>query len=129
MIEAADGPCRGRDDLLDHSATITLEARSYPNGAHLAEVEVDPDTGAIRLDRYTVCDDFGTLLNPELVRGAGAWRRGAGLWAGHLRTRGHYDAKGQLLTASFMDYAMPRADDMPMMRFEPVPTPPPTALA
>ncbi|THD85797.1 xanthine dehydrogenase family protein molybdopterin-binding subunit [Aliigemmobacter aestuarii] len=123
MIEAAElARDRGRDDLLDHSRTITLEARSFPNGAHLAEVEVDPETGKVTLDRYTVTDDFGTLINPQLAIGQvhGGIAQGFGQ---AVTEAAHYDETGQLLTASFMDYAMPRADDLPMIRFSTEPTP------
>ncbi len=114
---------KGRDDLCDHSATITLEGRSFPNGAHLAEVEIDPETGALRMDRYTVVDDFGTLIAPELAVGQvhGGVAQGYGQAVMELAV---HDEAGQLLTASFMDYAMPRADDLPFMDFtsEPVPS-------
>ena len=56
-----------RLDLLSHSSTVQLEARSFPNGAHIAEVEVDPQTGHVVVDRYTVVDDFGNLFNPLIV--------------------------------------------------------------
>ncbi len=113
----------GRSDLLVHEETATLPGRSYPNGAHVAEVEVDPETGQISVERYTVVDDFGNLINPLLVEGQvhGGVVQGIGqaLWE-HVV----HDGDGQLLTASFMDYAMPRADDMPMFGFaiEPVPS-------
>jgi carbon-monoxide dehydrogenase large subunit len=107
----------GRDDLLTHEETATLPARSYPNGAHVAEVEVDPETGKVMLDRYTVVDDFGNLINPLLVEGQvhGGAVQGIGQ---ALCEHVVYDEDGQLLTASFMDYAMPRADDVPMFHFE-----------
>jgi len=107
----------GRDDLLDHSATITLDARSFPNGAHVAEVEIDPDTGVTRVDRYTVVDDFGHLINPLLVEGQvhGGIAQGLGQ---ALNEHVVFDETGQLLTATFMDYAMPRATDMPWVSFQ-----------
>jgi carbon-monoxide dehydrogenase large subunit len=114
---------KGREDLCDHAATITLEGRSFPNGAHLAEVEIDPETGALTMDRYTVVDDFGTLIAPELAIGQvhGGVAQGYGQAVMELAV---HDESGQLLTASFMDYAMPRADDLPFMDFtsEPVPS-------
>ncbi|MGB8814790.1 MAG: xanthine dehydrogenase family protein molybdopterin-binding subunit [Paracoccaceae bacterium] len=124
LIEAADlARKKGRTDLLSHSQTITLKGRSFPNGAHLAEVEVDPETGQVRLDRYTVTDDFGTLISPQLAMGQvhGGVAQGLGQ---ALCENARYDAQGQMLTASFMDYAMPRASDLPMIRFssEPVPS-------
>ena len=112
----------GRHDLLSHEQTATLPARSYPNGAHVAEVEVDPETGKVTLDRYTVVDDFGNLINPLLVEGQvhGGAVQGIGQ---ALCEHVVYDEDGQLLTASFMDYAMPRADDVPMFHFETEPVP------
>ena len=112
----------GRDDLLSHEETATLPARSYPNGAHVAEVEVDPETGKVTLDRYTVVDDFGNLINPMLVEGQvhGGVVQGVGQ---ALCEHVVYDEEGQLLTASFMDYAMPRANDVPMFQFETEPVP------
>ena len=112
----------GEAELLHYSARITLEDRSFPNGAHIAEVEIDPDTGVVDLLRYTVVDDFGNLLNPMIVEGQvhGGVAQGLGQV---LTERVVYDEDGQLLTASFMDYAMPRADDMPMIDFSTEGTP------
>ncbi|MFP7673649.1 xanthine dehydrogenase family protein molybdopterin-binding subunit [Marivita sp. S0852] len=112
----------GRDDLLIFTARATLEARSFPNGAHVCEVEVDPETGQVRLDRYSVVDDFGNLINPMLAEGQvhGGVAQGIGQ---ALSERVVHSEDGQLLTASFMDYAMPRADDIPMIGFETEPVP------
>ncbi|MBV2358289.1 xanthine dehydrogenase family protein molybdopterin-binding subunit [Thalassococcus sp. CAU 1522] len=112
----------GRDDLLTWTARATLEARSFPNGAHVAEVEIDPETGVTRVDRYSVVDDFGNLINPMLAEGQvhGGVVQGIGQ---AVTERVVYDEDGQLLTASFMDYAMPRADDVPMIGFETEPVP------
>ena len=117
MLEVAElAREKGRDDLLTHSACAQLEARSFPNGAHVAEVEIDPDTGHVTLDRYSIVDDFGNLVNPMLVEGQvhGGVVQGVGqaLWEQVV-----YDETGQLLSASFMDYAMPRAKDVPMFSF------------
>lgn len=124
LTEAAEAARQaGRADLLRHEATHKLPGRSFPNGAHLAEVEVDPDTGAIRLVRYTVTDDFGNLLHPQLVEGQvhGGVAQGFGQ---AVTERAVHDAQGQLLTATFMDYGLPRATDFPPIRFttEPVPS-------
>jgi carbon-monoxide dehydrogenase large subunit len=124
FIEAADlARQRGRPDLLVQETRATLPGRSYPNGAHLAEIEVDPETGGTTVLRYTVTDDFGTLINPTLAEGQvhGGVAQGLGQALCELSV---HDAQGQLLTASFMDYAMPRATDMPFVRFttEPVPS-------
>ncbi len=106
----------GRSDLLRFSERIELEQRSFPNGAHVVEVEIDPETGKVTLDRYTVTDDFGNLINPMLAEGQvhGGVAQGAGQ---ALTERVVYDEDGQLLTATFMDYAMPRADDIPHVTF------------
>ena len=112
----------GRHDLLSHEATAELEARSFPNGAHVAEVEIDPETGVVRVDRYTVVDDFGNLFNPMLVEGQvhGGVAQGIGQ---AINEHVVYDDNGQLLTASFMDYGLPRAKDVPFMSFETEPVP------
>ncbi|CAM4331681.1 xanthine dehydrogenase family protein molybdopterin-binding subunit [Palleronia rufa] len=113
----------GRADLARVAGEARLPARSFPNGAHVAEVEVDPETGEIRVERYTVVDDFGNLINPLLAEGQvhGGIAQGLGqvLWEQIA-----HDADGQLLSASFMDYAMPRASDLPFIGFgtEPVPS-------
>ena len=123
VLEVADIAAeRGRDDLLKHSARITLEARSFPNGAHVAEVEIDPETGVVVVDRYTVVDDFGNLINPMLAEGQvhGGVAQGLGQ---AITERVVFDSEGQLLTATFMDYAMPRADTMPWVDFHSEPTP------
>lgn len=124
LIEAAElARVQGRADLLTHQRSITLAARSFPNGAHLAEVEVDPETGHVQLVRYTVTDDFGNLMHPQLAEGQvhGGVAQGLGQ---AITERVVFDPEGQLLTASFMDYAMPRAEDMPFIHFttEPVPS-------
>ena len=117
MLDVADmARDAGRADLLRHSARITLDNRSFPNGAHVTEVEIDPDTGVVTVDRYTVVDDFGNLINPMLAEGQvhGGVAQGIGQ---ALTERTVFDEDGQLLTASFMDYGMPRADDIPMIGF------------
>ena len=123
MLDVVDmARAAGRNDLLTHTATINLDNRSFPNGAHVAEVEIDPQTGVVTVDRYTVVDDFGNLINPMLAEGQvhGGVAQGIGQ---ALTERVVYDEDGQLLTASFMDYGMPRADNMPMIKFATQPTP------
>jgi carbon-monoxide dehydrogenase large subunit len=85
---------------------------AFPNGCHVAEVEVDPDTGRIEVVRYTSVNDFGTVINPLIVEGQvhGGVVQGLGQ---ALLERTVYDAEGQLLSGSFMDYAMPHAADVP----------------
>lgn len=124
FLEAAEmARAAGRDDLLRFRQRAELPARSYPNGAHVAEVEIDPETGVTEVVKYTVTDDFGNLINPMLAEGQvhGGVAQGIGQ---AVTERVVYDETGQLLTASFMDYAMPRADDLPMIDFttEPVPS-------
>jgi len=124
MLEVADmARDKGRDDLLSHHERATLPARSFPNGVHVCEVVIDPETGIVTTDRYTVVDDFGNLINPLLAEGQvhGGVVQGIGQ---ALQERVVYDEDGQLLTASFMDYAMPRAMDVPYISFtsEPIPS-------
>jgi carbon-monoxide dehydrogenase large subunit len=90
---------------------------TYPNGTHVCEVEIDPDTGTTQVVRYGVCDDFGMTLNPILLAGQvhGGIAQGIGQ---ALLERTVYGEDGQLLTASFMDYCMPRAADVPEFHFE-----------
>jgi aerobic carbon-monoxide dehydrogenase large subunit len=96
----------------------------FPNGCHVAEVEVDPDTGVTRVVKYTVVDDFGTLINPMLVQGQvhGGIAQGLGQV---LIENMVYGEGAQLLTGSFMDYGVPRADDMPYVEFDTLPVPNP----
>ena len=95
---------------------------SYPNGCHLAEVEVDPETGVTEVVSYSMVNDFGVVINPLLVAGQahGGVAQGIGQ---ALMERVVYDAEGQPLTGSFMDYALPRADQMPDMSIVHLPTP------
>ena len=124
MLEAAEmARAKGRLDLLRHAARAQLPGRSFPNGAHIAEVVIDPETGVCTVDRYTVVDDFGNLINPMLAEGQvhGGVVQGLGQ---AVMEHVVYDDEGQLLTATFMDYALPRAQDVPMIGFtsEPVPS-------
>ena len=91
-----------------------LESAAFPNGCQIAEVEIDPATGTMALVAYTVCDDVGFELNPMLVRGQlmGGIAQGAGQ---ALMENLMIDASGQVRTGSFMDYAIPRATDLPRM--------------
>lgn len=98
---------------LSESAIILPPGPTYPNGCHVAEVEIDPETGIVELINYTVVDDVGVALNPMMVKGQvhGGVVQGAGQ---ALLEQVVYDREsGQLLTGSFMDYAMPRADNFP----------------
>jgi carbon-monoxide dehydrogenase large subunit len=86
---------------------------SYPYGWHVCEVEIDPETGVVKIERYTTIDDVGVAVNPLILHGQthGGIVQGAGQ---ALMEHCRYDEHGQLLSGSFMDYAMPRAADVPM---------------
>lgn len=106
------------------SAASMLSARgpTFPNSAHVCEVEIDPDTGALEVVGYWIVDDVGRVVNPMLLHGQiqGGVAQGLGqVLYEDLR----YDAEGQLLTASFMDYALPRASDIPAVDVESLPVP------
>ncbi|MCC7426661.1 MAG: xanthine dehydrogenase family protein molybdopterin-binding subunit [Alphaproteobacteria bacterium] len=110
-------------ETLDAFAVWDIKAHTFPNGCHIAEVEVDPETGRVALARYTVADDVGRAINPLIVRGQvhGGVAQGVGQ---ALLECTHYDAvSGQLVAGSFMDYALPRADDLPAMAVELVEVP------
>ena len=98
------------------------ENHTYPYGVHIAEVEVDPDTGAFKLQAYTVVHDFGRTLNPLLLEGQVHGGIGQGIGQA-LFERTVYDDDGQLLSGSYMDYHLPRASDFPDFDFLPVETP------
>ncbi len=103
----------GMEPGLDACHSFAREHGTFPNGCHAAEVEVDPDTGAATLLRYVAVDDFGVIVNPTIAAGQvhGAVAQGVGQ---ALLEHAVYDPDtGQLLTGSFMDYALPRADDLP----------------
>jgi carbon-monoxide dehydrogenase large subunit len=112
------------DDLpasLDAALISESPPSAFPNGCHVAEVEVDPETGEVRADRYTALDDFGNLVNPMLAEGQvhGGVAQGIGQ---ALLEHAVYDRAGQLLAGSFMDYALPRAQTVPPIEvgFHPV---------
>ena len=134
-LEVADGQIRiaGTDRAISYADLAALPAATaerrtaiesftpphatYPNGTHICEVEIDPDTGVTEIVRYTVVDDFGFTLNPLLLEGQvhGGIAQGAGQ---ALMENTIYDEAGQLLTASLMDYCLPRADNLPAFSFQ-----------
>ena len=127
VVKAAFEPNKipkGLEPGLYETATFTNDSSNFPNGCHVCEVEVDPDTGQVAIVKYSVVDDVGTVINPLLLDGQvmGAVAQGVGE---ALMERIVYDDQAQLLTGSFMDYAMPRADDLCGFEIEnnPVPTP------
>jgi carbon-monoxide dehydrogenase large subunit len=113
----------GLPPSLDHAQMSDPMPGVFPNGCHIAEVEIDPQTGVTRFDRYVSVNDFGTVVNPLLVEGQvhGGVVQGIGQ---AIMEDARYDADGQLQTGSFMDYAMPRAADAPNFEVlhHPVPT-------
>jgi carbon-monoxide dehydrogenase large subunit len=105
------------DDLagsLDSVATFTTQHMSFPNGCHVCEVEIDPETGSVQIVRYAAVDDVGNILHETIVEGQihGGVAQGLGQVLGEQVI---YSEDGQLVTASFMDYVLPRADDLPSL--------------
>ena len=99
---------------LDVDHTTEPVPSTFPNGCHVAEVEIDPETGIVQIVRYTGVNDFGTIVNPLLV--AGQMHGGVAQGIGQaLMECVSYDSSGQPITGSFMDYALPRAEDIPDM--------------
>ncbi len=103
-------------EMLAATSEFVPPDATYPNGTHVAEVEIDPATGVVSMLDYTIVDDFGVTVNPLLLAGQvhGGVVQGLGQ---ALLERTVFDSSGQLLTASFMDYAMPRADNMAPISF------------
>ncbi len=127
IMELAD---RMREDKLPEGVASSLSVdhtssdvqSTFPNGCHVAEVEINPDTGVVQVVRYTAINDFGTIVNPMLV--AGQLHGGVAQGIGQaLMEKVSYDDSGQPITGSFMDYAMPRAGDIPHMTVDNHPTP------
>ena len=112
----------GVPSSLDVDHTTGEVPSTFPNGCHVAEVEIDPDTGVVRVVGYTGVNDFGTVVNPMIV--AGQLHGGVAQGIGQaLMEEVSYDASGQPITGSFMDYAMPRAEDIPSMTVGDHPSP------
>jgi aerobic carbon-monoxide dehydrogenase large subunit len=128
VAKAAAVPARlpkGMEPGLIATAVYNVEVENFPNGCHVCELEIDPDTGHIEILRYSVVDDVGTVINPLLVHGqiVGGVAQGVGQI---LMEDIAFDAEsGQLISGSFMDYAMPRAGDLSSVQVKsnPVPTP------
>src|SRR5262249_7710825 len=111
---------------LDAISDQTIPVASFPYGSHVCEVEVDPETGVVQIVNYAAVDDVGRAVNPMIVHGQvhGGIAQGVGqaLWEQVVYDRG----TGQMVTASFMDYAMPRADTLPFYATELSEVPSPT---
>ena len=108
----------GTPDKLRAAEEFSVEPPTYPNGTHIAEVEIDPDTGKTSIVRYVVVDDFGATLNPLLLAGQVHGGAVQGIGQALMEDTVYDSATGQLLSASFMDYAMPRAEHAPDFVFE-----------
>jgi len=113
----------GLERTLDATEAFTAAEETFPNGAHVCEVELDPETGGVHVVAYTAVDDCGRAVVPGVVHGQlhGGITQGLGQVLGEHCV---YDSDGQLLTGSFMDYLMPRADDLPAFQvaLHPVPS-------
>ena len=102
---------------LDTTHVRVPPAQTFPNGCHIVEVEIDPDSGAVAIDRYTIVDDFGRTINPLLLEGQVHGGIVQGIGQALLEHAVYDEDSGQLLSGSFMDYAMPRAGDIPSFAF------------
>lgn len=108
---------QAKPEMLTGGGEFVPPDATYPNGTHVCELEIDPETGETQIVRYTVCDDFGMTLNPLLLQGQvhGGIAQGVGQ---ALMEQTVYDHEGQLLTASLMDYQLPRAENLVKFDFE-----------
>jgi carbon-monoxide dehydrogenase large subunit len=104
--------------LLDAAEIADIPVHTFPNGCHMAEVEVDPETGVVELVRYSVTDDFGKTVNPLIVRGQVAGGVAQGYGQAVMEHTVYDPSSGQLLSGSFMDYALPRATEFPDIEVE-----------
>ena len=116
--EVAKAAATDDDVSFDEKESFAPEEATYPNGTHVCELEIDKATGKIEIVDYTVVDDFGNVINPLLLEGQVHGGIGQGLGQALLESCQYESDSGQLLSASFMDYTMPRADDFPPIRFD-----------
>ena len=105
-------------NALDTAEIAQITHHTFTNGCHIAEVEIDPETGVVSVQRYLVCDDAGTIVNPMIVRGQVHGGVAQGLGQALLEHTAYDAESGQLIAGSFMDYALPRADDVPDIEVE-----------
>jgi carbon-monoxide dehydrogenase large subunit len=128
LPEESDTPI-GHEQPTGCVGELTFEGThtTFPNGAYVVEVEVDPDTGQVRIDRITGVDDLGQIIHPESA--AGQIMGGLAQAAGEVLMEGMvFDAAGQPLSGSMMDYPVPRADDLPVFNLDWAPTESPNSL-
>ena len=109
---------RAKRDLLSVQDSVGPPPSTYPNGTHIAEVEIDPDTGHVDILSYVAVDDFGVTLNPLLLAGQVHGGATQGIGQAIMENTVYDRSSGQLVTASLMDYALPRASDTPPFAFE-----------
>jgi len=112
ILEVAEAG-RDKGQPLDTYHAWKREHLTFPNGAHVVEVEIDRDTGRATLVRYTAVDDYGVLVNPMIVSGQAHGAMAQGIGQALLECAVYDPESGQLTSGSFMDYALPRADDLP----------------
>ncbi len=128
VLRAAFAPSRlppGLEPGLDQAAIFAAAAPTYPNGCHVCEVEIEPETGEIAIERYLVADDVGTVIDHAMLEGQVQGGVAQGIGQALMEQVLHDPVSGQVLTASFMDYALPRAADIPPVTVldNPQPTP------
>jgi carbon-monoxide dehydrogenase large subunit len=120
VARAAFNPAQlppGLEPGFDESGHFTPPAPTFPNGCHVCEVEIDPETGIIEIVRYFVVDDFGTVINPLLLRGQVHGGIAQGIGQAMLERCVYEEGSGQLVTGTLTDYALPRAEDLPPLDF------------
>jgi len=118
LAEAARDPANLPDGMtpgLNADAYNDSDVFTFPNGCHCAEVEIDPETGAVTVQRYAAIDDYGRLINPMLTMGQVQGGLAQGIGQALFEHTVYDEGSGQLLAGSFMDYALPRADDLPSL--------------
>jgi carbon-monoxide dehydrogenase large subunit len=116
--EASAKQGRAGDVPFTESSTYMPDATTYPNGCHVAEVEVDPDTGWVNVVRYTIVDDVGRIINPLLLEGQVHGGTAQGIGQALFEEAVYDHGSGQFLSGSFMDYRMPRAKDFPLFNID-----------
>ncbi|MEQ9815207.1 MAG: xanthine dehydrogenase family protein molybdopterin-binding subunit [Azospirillaceae bacterium] len=108
---------RGEEIAFREDGTFKPPAATFPNGAHVCELEIDVETGMVAIAKYTVVDDFGTVLNPLMLEGQVHGGVAQGIGQALLEHTAYDPESGQLVSGSFMDYTMPRADNLPFVDF------------
>jgi carbon-monoxide dehydrogenase large subunit len=120
VARAAFNPAQLPADLepgFAESGHFTPPAPTFPNGVHICEVEIDPETGITRIERYLVVDDFGVVINPLLLAGQVNGGIAQGVGQAMLERTVFDPESGQLVSGTLLDYALPRADDLPALEF------------